>query len=200
MTSSFSSSHLERLWDYWVLPFNRRYTHVSTINTHHRLILPVNPYRPHLRFSRLTDKMLFAAVVLVLFLLDDALFPLLLKLWLFLLFSVSYLFLHDSNSPPQVRYYHPSRPKNRKVKQNGITSSVSTIKYSHGVALSPITNITTTSVSSSENAQHGFLSVRHCDFTIRKVKLTTDEGRWWMNGWIVNQPDMLESRTVSFQL
>jgi hypothetical protein len=120
--------------------------------------------------------MLFGAVVLVLFLLDDTLFPVLLKVWLFLLFSVSYLFLHDSDSPLKVRYYHPSRPKNRKVKQHGITSSASVIKYSHGVALSPTTTITTTSVSSSESAQHGFWSLRHCDFTIRKVKLTTNEG------------------------
>lgn len=167
-----------------MLPFNRRYTHVSTINTHHRTIHPVNPYRPHLRFNRLTDKMLFAAVVLVLFLLDDVMFPLILKLWLFLLFSVSYLFLHDSNSPIQVRYYHPSRgPKKRKAKQHGIPSSSSTIKYSHGVALS---TTTTTSVS-SDSAQHGLLfwSVRHCDFIICKVKLTTDEGRWWMmDGWM----------------
>jgi len=172
LTSS-SSSYLERVWDYWVLPFNMRATHVSTINAQRRTIHPVNPYRPHLRFNRLTDKLLFAAVVLVLFLLDDAIFSVLLKLWLFLLFTVCYLFLHDHALP--VRYYHPSRPKKR-IAKHGIPNSINNIKYRHGTAFSNPTTTSSSSASSSDSIQYGFCSIRQCDFAINKVKLTTDGG------------------------
>ena len=133
---------LENIYDYLILNTkSKRSNHVITINNLNKEVYYLNLYRPLLKFIEIKHKLFFLIVIVIIALLDSDNYTIVLKIWLFLVFLITYLILNDQYLTSSIRYTHPLSKKISKFKYY-------TWNNHHNNALTSSSSIATTTTSS----------------------------------------------------